>query len=396
MFVLKLTVRPGPIDPNNIPSVDHFYNNPCACNTVLYSLVYVCGQCGNSGDLEDPWSEYTSNLKCSGPSMQSYPQYFNPSLTSIPAWAYLPLGSDGKVNMANAQAVAGEHLPDMTTSGSTSVPIPKATPTTVSPPPAPPPQAPPSNPTPAPSNPPSTPQISPAPNSPTLSSPLSLPTTANTDPTPPDNTPIYAGQPSSAGASNGVPTTSPSAGSPQNDPVLTGSPTSSTSPSTPEASGAGGTPAQHAVPAASDMVSSSGSLVYGPSGVHSNSPSSPTNASDPPNSPATGSAAAAQRSNHIGAILGGVFGAIAALLMIALALCLVRRRRRQRAEAAVVASGSLDWWRRDTAEKAPPTDVEASDSSTIRPDDNDFDDLETLHGTSVEKKSVMYGEYPDL
>ncbi|KAH9853942.1 hypothetical protein C2E23DRAFT_101476 [Lenzites betulinus] len=302
----------GTIDPNNFTPLT---NNQCTCSTVFYSLAYVCGECGNSEVFDQSWNMYIGKIGCGKPDMQSYEEKFDPDRTSIPAWAYLRLDNDGTVNIENALAVAGEHLQDMTTTGST--------------------------------------------------------------------------------ASDSVPTKSPSPGSPQEAPVFSGVTSTGTSPSTSDSSG---TAAQHAAPAGSDMAPSSDGPVYDTSGVRPNGPSVPTNSAHPPNVPATGNAAeaaAAHRSNHLGAILGAVLGAIAAVLVLAFVICLVRRRRR--AKKAIIASGSLEWWRRSSANRPPGlTSVERSDSSTIGQEDTEYDESETLHGTLAEKKSVMYGEYPDL
>ncbi|EIW62158.1 uncharacterized protein TRAVEDRAFT_57241 [Trametes versicolor FP-101664 SS1] len=131
----------------------------------------------------------------------------------------------------------------------------------------------------------------------------------------------------------------------------------------------------------------------------STSPEEPGATSHGQNPVSTPGAAAASTHgrSHLGAILGGVFGVIAAVvLVICVLLCLARRRRRRREKEAMLASGPLDWWRQ--------TDIlprlmkrEPSESSTIKADDLDYDDdMDTLHATSVEKKSVTYGEYPDL
>ncbi|KAH9853925.1 hypothetical protein C2E23DRAFT_100775 [Lenzites betulinus] len=181
------------VDLNNLPSVAHFVENPCLCSTVFYSLAYVCSQCGNSGVVTDSWAAYSNILECGDPSIQSYSQWWDPSSTSIPAWAYLPLGSDGRVDLANALAVAAEHLPDMTTAGGTVVPVPKPSSTDLSPPSL--------RPTPAPTTSSSSPQDAPL-RSTTLSSPLSFPIAANTVPAPHDVTPILADQTSSTGASS--------------------------------------------------------------------------------------------------------------------------------------------------------------------------------------------------
>ncbi|KAI0829328.1 hypothetical protein BC628DRAFT_1124252 [Trametes gibbosa] len=358
----------GQIDLSNLPSPDHFNNNQCTCSTAFYSLVYVCGKCSDTGELDVPWSQYSSGLQCQDSSIQSYKQYFDPGKTAIPIWAYLPLGGDDKVDLDGAQAVAQEHLPDITTTGSVSVQTPPSTKQSSPPPPQ--------------SFPPQ-----PGPSSLPLTPPLSFSNTAaDTKTTFLDNSVTHANQTPPTGVPGRT-------DHPDVDPALSAAAaTSFPSPST------GVSPPGVLPSLSSESTPPVGASDTGYSTINPTSPSVSPNVADLPNKPVSGETAqnTSSQSSSLGPILGGVFGAVAVAIAIALSVCLLRRRRRHRAEEAILTGDSLDWWRRPEANQPPPAYREPSESSTIREDETEFDDLETLHAMSVEKKSVMYGEYPDL
>ncbi|KAH9853932.1 hypothetical protein C2E23DRAFT_894505, partial [Lenzites betulinus] len=93
-------------------------NNPCVCNSVMYSLAYVCGECSNTESLEVSSSTFFNFFKCSNTVYdESYPATVPPD-TAIPAWAYLPLDGNGKVNLDAARNKASQNQPDATTQGS--------------------------------------------------------------------------------------------------------------------------------------------------------------------------------------------------------------------------------------------------------------------------------------
>ncbi|KAL1937593.1 hypothetical protein VTO73DRAFT_13088 [Trametes versicolor] len=95
-----------------------FQNSPCACNTVLYSLFNVCGQCAGRDDFETTtWNTFRHALNCAEPVNQAYIEAI-PSDTAIPEWAYLPLGADGTVDLTQAKEVASHDDSDMTSPGS--------------------------------------------------------------------------------------------------------------------------------------------------------------------------------------------------------------------------------------------------------------------------------------
>ncbi|KAH9853899.1 hypothetical protein C2E23DRAFT_100156 [Lenzites betulinus] len=106
----------GQLTPANIPQLA---NNPCVCNSVMYSLAYVCGICSNTEWLQVSSSTFFKDyFKCSAPVYDEYPALIPPD-TAIPAWAYLPLDDvSGKVDLNAARSRASQNPPDATTQGS--------------------------------------------------------------------------------------------------------------------------------------------------------------------------------------------------------------------------------------------------------------------------------------
>ncbi|KAI0662915.1 hypothetical protein C8Q70DRAFT_1050629 [Cubamyces menziesii] len=102
----------------------------------------------------------------------------------------------------------------------------------------------------------------------------------------------------------------------------------------------------------------------------------------------------------MGAIIAGAVGGVVLLLIAAfVTLCVVRRRRRRRyAKEALIASGPLEWWMRPGGAPIWHPDPEQSECGTIRPESEDGEsEVTTLPGDDVsEKKSVQYGNYPDI
>ncbi|KAH9894140.1 hypothetical protein C8Q73DRAFT_790712 [Cubamyces lactineus] len=83
-------------------------NSPCICNSVTYSLAYACRICsGVPDDQITPFSDYASSYDCESTSVGSFPKPV-PSGTVIPAWAYLPLTDEGKLDITKAQNAANE------------------------------------------------------------------------------------------------------------------------------------------------------------------------------------------------------------------------------------------------------------------------------------------------
>ncbi|KAI0662920.1 hypothetical protein C8Q70DRAFT_479465 [Cubamyces menziesii] len=117
---------------------------------------------------------------------------------------------------------------------------------------------------------------------------------------------------------------------------------------------------------------------------------------------ATSSGVAGTSGSRIGPIIGAVFGVLVVIVLaIGFGFCLLRRRRRHRRQVELMraASEPLDWWRRPGAipTSLPIGGAEPSECSTVRGDDAESE-LETLHcdSMSIEKKSVTYGNYPDI
>ncbi|KAG7452397.1 uncharacterized protein BT62DRAFT_301308 [Guyanagaster necrorhizus] len=73
----------------------------CRCNTVYYSLLYVCAQCQGGGITI--WSTYSINCTTT---YTVFPHEI-PSGTAVPHWAYLDLLLNGTVNVAAAETDTG-------------------------------------------------------------------------------------------------------------------------------------------------------------------------------------------------------------------------------------------------------------------------------------------------
>ncbi|KAJ8502114.1 hypothetical protein ONZ51_g245 [Trametes cubensis] len=117
---------------------------------------------------------------------------------------------------------------------------------------------------------------------------------------------------------------------------------------------------------------------------------------------ATSSGVAGTSGSRIGPIIGAVFGVLVVIVLaVGFGFCLLRRRRRHRRQVELMraASEPLDWWRRPGGipTSLPIGGAEPSECSTVRGDDAESE-LETLHcdSMSIEKKSVTYGNYPDI
>ncbi|KIM87188.1 hypothetical protein PILCRDRAFT_815663 [Piloderma croceum F 1598] len=73
--------------------------NPCQCSTVVYSLISACGACQNR--TVEAWSAWQTNCSV------VYPQQFPgtiPSVTRVPAWAYLDVVKSDAFNATAAKA----------------------------------------------------------------------------------------------------------------------------------------------------------------------------------------------------------------------------------------------------------------------------------------------------
>ncbi|KAI0662957.1 hypothetical protein C8Q70DRAFT_481887 [Cubamyces menziesii] len=88
-----LTVTRGSRDP--LPS------SSCACNTVLYSLIYACGLCADSPKLLVTFSTYSGIMDCDDTLAGQYPGDI-PLNVSVPPWAFLELTSQGTLDIAQA------------------------------------------------------------------------------------------------------------------------------------------------------------------------------------------------------------------------------------------------------------------------------------------------------
>ncbi|KAI0829327.1 hypothetical protein BC628DRAFT_1123849 [Trametes gibbosa] len=281
-------------------------NNACFCNSVMYSLVYVCGEClpKVAAQFQQPSSNYYSYFECQSPMDGEYPGAIPPG-TAIPAWAYLPL-KDGTLDSDAVWRLASSRLPDATTSGSY------------------------------------------------FSAPLSTPG-------PVGNSAPPAAQTTSQGSQsteNIVPPASPTmstsdlADSSSHASYITDTNASSTSSTSSSPLSASGPRA-----AASPVTTSSISRNENDRSSLNLSSSTSSTFSHPQITGEGGPAveSSAHKANHLGSILGGVFGSlIAVALATAIVLYLMRRRRRRREKAALVSSGPLDWWRRSDKEPLPP------------------------------------------
>ncbi|KAH9894136.1 hypothetical protein C8Q73DRAFT_504927 [Cubamyces lactineus] len=341
-------------------------SSSCACNTVMYSLVYACLLCANRlPNSVFPFGQYAGELDCSSTLGNQYNGAI-PAGFGIPPWATLGLTGSQSFDVAEAQKVAKQ---------ASSPDGPSLTPSTPSPTPRPPTQTPSAEPT-----------GGSTPSSPQGSSESSTPTGASSPPASANSSPAHTANPSAT------------------DRAATNS--TNTSSSNADASAS----VTSSVPQLSDQGNLSSPTDTGadpqgdpPSPTRGHSPGRPS--LDAPtgtsaNHGTTSGAAGTPSNSHIGPIIGGVVAALVALILAALLVfCLLRRRRRQREEEMMRAREPLDWWRRPAG---IPTSLPAdrgglSECSTIRGDDADSE-LETLQcdSVSIEKKSVMYGNYPDI
>ncbi|KAI0637685.1 hypothetical protein C8Q77DRAFT_382387 [Trametes polyzona] len=288
----------------------------------------------------------------------SYPESI-PTDTPIPAWAYEPLGDDGHVNLQLALQVANQHQPDETVSGSyqETQPSPTATPSPPNP-------SPPAN----------TIQVT------TTSEGRSVQRTTSVTTSTSTQGPGNAGSPAQAPPPTG--SLSTRIDEPSSNPPSVRS-TGSTPPAAPSITLSPERTSQN-----KDPTSSNGAALSGGATPADETPHSTSIAGAADSSP--------RRSGDLASILGGVFGALAAVAVaIALVYWLVRRRRLRREKEAMLMCPPLDWWKQPEFPHPWPGH-ELSESATIKTENSDFDDMETLHATSMEKKSVTYGEYPDI
>ncbi|OSD01790.1 hypothetical protein PYCCODRAFT_473633 [Trametes coccinea BRFM310] len=166
-----------------------------------------------------------------------------------------------------------------------------------------------------------------------------------------------------------------------------------------------------AVDTPSATSSSAGAETTGPGGTSTSanipniprpsSPDSPDGASESPGTagpPSSGGSSKA--SGNLGAIVGGAVGGVVLLALITvLALVRVLRRCRQqrhrRAREAALATAALDW-QKTSMTCSLPSETASMDASTIKAYDGESE-LQTLEGDDLsEKKSVTYGNYPDI
>ncbi|KAI0776098.1 hypothetical protein BD413DRAFT_669279 [Trametes elegans] len=90
----------------------------CGCNTVMYSLLYASGLYSNAPNFQQKLSTYQQQVSdCYGGfAYEEYSGSVNPGVAGIPAWAYLE-PNDDEFDIARAQSIAGEDIPDCTKSG---------------------------------------------------------------------------------------------------------------------------------------------------------------------------------------------------------------------------------------------------------------------------------------
>ncbi|KAI0676743.1 hypothetical protein C8Q78DRAFT_999246 [Trametes maxima] len=303
----------------------------CACNSVAYSLVYACTVYYlKQASTAITQGEFQGKLQCGSVFvMQAYPETIPPGV-SIPAWAYLPMDASDQFDVSKAQQVASSKWPDATVPGSYVTPTPNP-------------------PTPSQSvNP--LPTVHPgAPNSTsTIVVPQSMPPTASQS--------LHDTSTSSATQSAG-----------HTDSVFTALRVSSSIRSLPGSSsspGGGSSPSTNTLP--DDSPSGVESALLTPSLMPASSVSSSS-------TPAPNAAAGhAKRSRSVAPIVCGVIGSlIAAVLAVAIALCIVRRRRRRRCEKEALIPGEWLTWRKPRADVPPsplPAEREPSECSTIAVD----------------------------
>lgn len=82
-------------------------DNPCQCNSVLYSLVSACSAC--QGEPYDSWTDWNAN--CVVVYVQEIPVEM-PKNTSVPIWAYTSIPPGGSFNLSAAQVMASQGIPD--------------------------------------------------------------------------------------------------------------------------------------------------------------------------------------------------------------------------------------------------------------------------------------------
>ncbi|KAH9894135.1 hypothetical protein C8Q73DRAFT_694638 [Cubamyces lactineus] len=92
-----------------------------------------------------------------------------------------------------------------------------------------------------------------------------------------------------------------------------------------------------------------------------------------------------------GSLIGAVVGGLAMFNIVAVLVVLYFRRRRRRQREAAHESGPLHWWKRPPECMPQPVHRAASECTTIIPEDGDL-----LSDDEFAKKSVMYGNYPDI
>ncbi|KAK0500600.1 hypothetical protein EDD18DRAFT_1459340 [Armillaria luteobubalina] len=86
----------------------------CRCNTVYYSLLFVCAVCQGGGVTVWP----TYNLNCT--TKYTVFPHDVPSDTAVPHWAYLSLLSNGTVDIADAETDTGAEVTATATASSAS------------------------------------------------------------------------------------------------------------------------------------------------------------------------------------------------------------------------------------------------------------------------------------
>ncbi|KAJ8502115.1 hypothetical protein ONZ51_g244 [Trametes cubensis] len=103
--------------------------------------------------------------------------------------------------------------------------------------------------------------------------------------------------------------------------------------------------------------------------------------------------ALASRTKSSGPVIGAVVGGLILLnIVVVLAVIYIRRHRRRRQLEAALTTGPLDWWKLPPDHLSQPVHRAASECTTITPEDGD----DLLADDEFAKKSVMYGNHPDI
>ncbi|KAI0776097.1 hypothetical protein BD413DRAFT_526437 [Trametes elegans] len=348
---------------------------PCRCNTVMYSLINACGLCQSwKPDWCGSWCDRLHGISMVSNSLHQWsldlgcPSYDDVANQSglydiaqdvvIPAWACIPLlGPYGAFDVSLAETVANEGSTSCTLSGSY---LPSAS--------------------------------------------TSLQATASQHETSTSLTAVLASVPPSASSSpsSSVVATTTSVTASALSPTLQAS--SSASTSTPETFATSGMTSGKASYSAkhnqtTSMVSS------GSPPIVTQSSSSIAPAPDPiapaPDPAVSGANDGPAWSNHEGTIVGGVFGGVFAAFLLALLMrVLLRRRlhaRKQAGSQVLTSENATESWTPLGYEECRLGREASSDALSSMITSGDADDLDTLNDPEFsEKKSVTYGEYPDL